>query len=96
VTTRLPYVVNDYNPSVVNDYQLTCGMAKATSNKKATNPSSVRLPEDLRVKIMDWCWLNHKSFNEFMVSLVEDFIEKHPLTKEQRNFIEKHREKKSL
>jgi hypothetical protein len=70
-------------------------MAKGESNSKGSIPSSVRLPEELKVRIMDWCWLNHKSFSELMVNLAEEFIQKHPLTKEQRNFIEKHREKKN-
>ena len=89
-------VVSDYKSFVVNDYPLICSMAKGKSNNKGSTPSSVRLPEELKARIMDWCWLNHTSFSELMISLAKEFIEKHPLTKEQRSFIEKHREKKTL
>jgi phosphoserine phosphatase len=67
-------------------------MAQRKSDKKAL-PSSIRLPEDLKKALEDYCWLNHTSINALTVDLLEKFIKDHPLTPQQKKFIEDHRKK---
>ena len=68
-------------------------MAKENDAKKATLPSSIRLPKELKDSVEAYCWLNHVSMSEFLTGLADDFIKKHPLTAKQRAFYEEHRKK---
>jgi hypothetical protein len=66
-------------------------MAKA---KKVILPTSFKMPEQLKQRLDDWLWINRRSLNDLMNEIVEDFLNKHPLSKEEQEFIKKQRQKK--
>ena len=65
-------------------------MAKSKGDNKDL-PSSIRLPEDLKVYLKDYCWLNHTTINKITVELLHEFKKKHPITAKQQSFIDEHR-----
>jgi len=61
-------------------------MAKAATTKNI--PTSVKLTNDLKSRVEPFLSLRDMSFTELVVKALEDYMNSHPLTKEEQRFLD--------
>jgi|GEM_PF-4964866 len=61
-------------------------MAKAATTKNI--PTSVKLSNDLKSRVEPFLSLRDMSFTELVVKALEEYMQHHPLSKEEQRFLE--------
>lgn len=58
---------------------------------KGKFPSSVKLDPQLKEDFDNWLWLNRETFSTKVEELIREFLKKHPLTKEEKILVDRHK-----